>query len=192
MDPSSQKPTAAGNGSLPVPANSGGASINTPASMPIANSGSASADPLDVHKLNLSQTINSIEKTLGLLHQLNLTVSSFNVAAQLPLLKRLDPAACSSISPYGRANWLSSPRRVHEEGGVASPACPGSRKPLCKGLVQRGNTNGRMKPPDILVTGVEFLRIWLCTERKALTRLPLCRQGLHHSILYMNKKNATE
>ncbi|KAK8941045.1 Mediator of RNA polymerase II transcription subunit 10b [Platanthera zijinensis] len=89
MDPSSQKPTAAGNGSLPVPANSGGANINTPASMPIANSGSASADPLDVHKLNLSQTINSIEKTLGLLHQLNLTVSSFNVAAQLPLLKRL-------------------------------------------------------------------------------------------------------
>ncbi|KAF6153707.1 hypothetical protein GIB67_000940 [Kingdonia uniflora] len=41
-------------------------------------------------KQNLNHVINSIQKTLGLLHQLNLTVSSFNVASQLPLLERLN------------------------------------------------------------------------------------------------------
>ncbi|XP_059624911.1 mediator of RNA polymerase II transcription subunit 10b-like [Cornus florida] len=41
-------------------------------------------------KQNLNQVINSIQKTLGLLHQLYLTVSSFNVASQLPLLQRLN------------------------------------------------------------------------------------------------------
>ncbi|KAI7987164.1 Mediator of RNA polymerase II transcription subunit 10b [Camellia lanceoleosa] len=40
-------------------------------------------------KQNLNQVINSIQKTLGLIHQLYLTVSSFNVASQLPLLQRL-------------------------------------------------------------------------------------------------------
>ncbi|KAG2680681.1 hypothetical protein I3843_11G110500 [Carya illinoinensis] len=46
----------------------------------------ASDDP----KQNLNQVINSIQKTLGLLHQLYLTVSSFNAASQLPLLQRLN------------------------------------------------------------------------------------------------------
>jgi mediator of RNA polymerase II transcription subunit 10 len=43
----------------------------------------------DDPKQNLNHVINSIQKTLGLLHQLNLTVSSFNAASQLPLLQRL-------------------------------------------------------------------------------------------------------
>ncbi|XVF10312.1 hypothetical protein REPUB_Repub07fG0171900 [Reevesia pubescens] len=41
-------------------------------------------------KQNLNQVINSIQKTIGLLHQLYLTVSSFNAASQLPLLQRLN------------------------------------------------------------------------------------------------------
>uniref|UniRef100_A0A2P2JRH1 Mediator of RNA polymerase II transcription subunit 10 n=1 Tax=Rhizophora mucronata TaxID=61149 RepID=A0A2P2JRH1_RHIMU len=44
----------------------------------------------DDPKQNLNQVINSIQKTLGLLHQLYLTVSSFNTASQLPLLQRLN------------------------------------------------------------------------------------------------------
>lgn len=51
-----------------------------------ATAGAGSEDP----KQNLNQVINSIQKTLGLLHQLYLTVSSFNVASQLPLLQRLN------------------------------------------------------------------------------------------------------
>ncbi|XVE64601.1 hypothetical protein DITRI_Ditri07aG0114000 [Diplodiscus trichospermus] len=50
----------------------------------------AKATPTDDPKQNLSQVINSIQKTLGLLHQLCLTVSSFNAASQLPLLQRLN------------------------------------------------------------------------------------------------------
>ncbi|KAH7560872.1 hypothetical protein ACOSP7_016680 [Xanthoceras sorbifolium] len=45
---------------------------------------------VDDPKQNLNQVINSIQKTLGLLHQLYLTVSSFNAASQLPLLQRLN------------------------------------------------------------------------------------------------------
>lgn len=60
--------------------------------IPQTNTGSAGAvagaGPEDP-KQNLNQVINSIQKTLGLLHQLYLTVSSFNVASQLPLLQRL-------------------------------------------------------------------------------------------------------
>ncbi|CAL5082499.1 unnamed protein product [Urochloa decumbens] len=48
------------------------------------------AGPEDASKQNLSQVTSSIQKTLGLLHQLNLTVSSFNSASQLPLLQRLN------------------------------------------------------------------------------------------------------
>lgn len=44
----------------------------------------------DDAKQNLSDVTNSIDKTLGLLHQLYLTVSSFNVASQLPLLQRIN------------------------------------------------------------------------------------------------------
>lgn len=47
--------------------------------------GAASEDP----KQNLKEVINSIQKTLGLLHQLYLTVSSYNAALQLPLLQRM-------------------------------------------------------------------------------------------------------
>lgn len=49
----------------------------------------ANATAADGPKQNLSQVINSIQKTLGLLHQLYLTVSSFNAASQLLLLERL-------------------------------------------------------------------------------------------------------
>lgn len=45
---------------------------------------------LEDPKQNLDQVINSIQNTLGMLHQLYLTVSSFNVASQLPLLQRLN------------------------------------------------------------------------------------------------------
>ncbi|KAL0550572.1 hypothetical protein IC582_015094 [Cucumis melo] len=45
---------------------------------------------VDDSKQNLNQVINSIQKTLGILHQLNLTVSNFNAAYQLPLLQRLN------------------------------------------------------------------------------------------------------
>lgn len=44
---------------------------------------------VDDPKQNLNQVINSIQKTLGLLHQLNLTVSSFSAASQIPLLRRM-------------------------------------------------------------------------------------------------------
>ncbi|XP_078428085.1 mediator of RNA polymerase II transcription subunit 10b-like [Wolffia australiana] len=44
----------------------------------------------DESKQNLNQITNSIQKTLGLLHQLHLTVSSFNAVSQLPLLQRLN------------------------------------------------------------------------------------------------------
>lgn len=43
----------------------------------------------DASKQNLAQVTNSIQRTLGLLHQLNLIVSSFNSSSQLPLLQRL-------------------------------------------------------------------------------------------------------
>ncbi|ESQ34298.1 hypothetical protein EUTSA_v10008848mg [Eutrema salsugineum] len=53
----------------------------------IATVSSAAADD---SKENLNQVINSIQKTLGLLHQLHLTVSSFTPASQLHLLQRLN------------------------------------------------------------------------------------------------------
>ncbi|XP_047320764.1 mediator of RNA polymerase II transcription subunit 10b-like [Impatiens glandulifera] len=46
---------------------------------------------MDSSSQNLNHVIQSIEKTLVLIHQLNLTVSSFNnVAFQLPLLEHLN------------------------------------------------------------------------------------------------------
>ncbi|KAK9122261.1 hypothetical protein Syun_019878 [Stephania yunnanensis] len=55
------------------------------------NSNSNNSDQDESSKQqNLNNVINSIDKTLGLLHQLHLTVSSFNVASQLPLLQRLN------------------------------------------------------------------------------------------------------
>ncbi|XP_073285486.1 mediator of RNA polymerase II transcription subunit 10b-like [Primulina huaijiensis] len=58
---------------------------------PMQSSGvSAAGISSDDPKQNLTQVIDSIQKTLGILHQLYLTVSSFNVASQLPLLQRMN------------------------------------------------------------------------------------------------------
>ncbi|KAL8138899.1 hypothetical protein V2J09_004900 [Rumex salicifolius] len=58
---------------------------------PQANNEAATSTPAaDDPKQNLKDITNSTEKTLGLLHQLYLTVSSFNSASQLPLLQRLN------------------------------------------------------------------------------------------------------
>ncbi|XP_017235507.1 mediator of RNA polymerase II transcription subunit 10b-like isoform X1 [Daucus carota subsp. sativus] len=61
---------------------SGGNGVVSPTETTAATS---SQDPK-----NLDETINSIQKSLGLLHQLNLTVSSFNLASQPRLLQRLN------------------------------------------------------------------------------------------------------
>ncbi|KAL6188983.1 hypothetical protein ACLB2K_040373 [Fragaria x ananassa] len=45
---------------------------------------------VDDPKQDLNKVINSIQKTLGLIHQLYLTVSSFNAGSQLPLLQSLN------------------------------------------------------------------------------------------------------
>jgi mediator of RNA polymerase II transcription subunit 10 len=76
MEPSPPH-SAAGNGGLSV------ASLSAAAS---TESGSGSSDE---SKQNLAQVTESIQKSLGILHQLYLTVSSFNVSSQLPLLQRL-------------------------------------------------------------------------------------------------------
>lgn len=76
---SSQSPAAGGNGTL----------------ISHGNDAAASASGADDSMQNLSQISNSIEKTLGLIHQLSLTVSTFNSALQMPLLQRM---YCSSIS----------------------------------------------------------------------------------------------
>ncbi|XP_042051674.1 mediator of RNA polymerase II transcription subunit 10b-like isoform X2 [Salvia splendens] len=60
------------------------------AASPMDSSATAAATSVDDPKQNLTQVINSIQKTLALLHQLYLTVSSYNVASQLPLLQRMN------------------------------------------------------------------------------------------------------
>lgn len=55
-----------------------------------AESVTATTSSSDDPKQNLNQVINSIQKSLGIIHQLYLTVSSFNVSSQLPLLQRLN------------------------------------------------------------------------------------------------------
>ncbi|KAG7548855.1 Mediator complex subunit Med10 [Arabidopsis suecica] len=52
--------------------------------------GSNEIATVDDSKENLNQVINSNQKTLVLLHQLKLTVSSFTPASQLDLLQRLN------------------------------------------------------------------------------------------------------
>ncbi|XP_042450997.1 mediator of RNA polymerase II transcription subunit 10b-like isoform X3 [Zingiber officinale] len=80
MDPSPHKSsTAAGDGVVSVPAST------DPIPAPNSNSGT-----VDDQKESLSQIIDSVDRTLGLLHKLYLTVSSFSVASQLPLLQRLN------------------------------------------------------------------------------------------------------
>lgn len=79
MDPSvspmSQNSVVGGNGG-------GGNGMMT-------SSTTSDSNMADDPKQNLNQVINSIQKTLGLIHQLSLTVSSFNISSQLPLLQRL-------------------------------------------------------------------------------------------------------
>ncbi|XP_062144229.1 mediator of RNA polymerase II transcription subunit 10b-like [Alnus glutinosa] len=58
--------------------------------MIISQANDTATTDVDDPKQNLNQVINSIQKNLGLLHQLYLTVSSFNAASQLPLLQRLN------------------------------------------------------------------------------------------------------
>lgn len=82
------EPTDSSINSAAAAAASGGGNgvINPQTNDASATTAAASDDP----KQNLNQVINSIHKTLGLIHQLYLTVSSFNVASQLPLLQRLN------------------------------------------------------------------------------------------------------
>ncbi|GAB2209938.1 hypothetical protein Droror1_Dr00027166 [Drosera rotundifolia] len=87
MDPSQPPSTAAGiSSAINGMANTQGSSEATS-----ATSTPATATPAtDEAKQNLNDVINSTEKTLGILHQLSLTVSHFNVASQLPLIQRLN------------------------------------------------------------------------------------------------------
>ncbi|KAD2152074.1 hypothetical protein R6Q59_003982 [Mikania micrantha] len=57
---------------------------------PAGSTGTSTTSSSDDPKQNLNQVINSIQKTLGTIHQLYLTVSSFNVSSQLSLLQRLN------------------------------------------------------------------------------------------------------
>ncbi|XP_047176153.1 mediator of RNA polymerase II transcription subunit 10b [Vigna umbellata] len=54
------------------------------------NDMTASAAGADDSMQKLNQVSNSIQKTLGLIHQLSLTVSTFNAAFQMPLLQRIN------------------------------------------------------------------------------------------------------
>ncbi|PNX58886.1 mediator of RNA polymerase II transcription subunit 10b-like protein [Trifolium pratense] len=71
---SSQSPAAGGNGTL----------------ISQTNETTASAAGADDPMQKLNQVSNSIQKTLGLIHQLYLTVSTFNAAFQMPLLQRIN------------------------------------------------------------------------------------------------------
>jgi len=66
--------------------------------MIISQANDTATTDVDDPKQNLNQVINSIQKNLGLLHQLYLTVSSFNAASQLPLLQRLYLSAILSVA----------------------------------------------------------------------------------------------
>ncbi|KAK7318941.1 hypothetical protein RJT34_03650 [Clitoria ternatea] len=71
---STQSAAAGGNGTLISP----------------TNDMVASAAGADDSMQKLNQVSNSIQKTLGLIHQLYLTVSTFNAAFQMPLLERIN------------------------------------------------------------------------------------------------------
>lgn len=62
----------------------------SPADLAANAAASTAGSPAEESKQNLNQVINSIDKTLGILHQLYLTVSSYNVSSQLPLLQRMN------------------------------------------------------------------------------------------------------
>ncbi|KAL1323297.1 hypothetical protein HN51_033639 [Arachis hypogaea] len=55
-----------------------------------SNDTAASAIGADDSMQKLSQVSDSIQKTLGLIHQLYLTVSTYNAAFQMPLLQRIN------------------------------------------------------------------------------------------------------
>ena len=74
--------------------------------MIISQGNDTAATAVDDPKQNLNQVINSIQKTLGLLHQLYLTVSSFNAASQLPLLQRLYLSAILCVAIYSFICYL--------------------------------------------------------------------------------------
>ncbi|KAF3648831.1 Mediator of RNA polymerase II transcription subunit 10a [Capsicum annuum] len=57
---------------------------------PVDSAANATGSPAEESKQNLNQVINSIDKTLGILHQLYLTVSAYNVSSQFPLLQRMN------------------------------------------------------------------------------------------------------
>lgn len=61
---------------------------------------------VDDPKKNLNQVTNSIQKVLGLLHQLYLTVSSFNASSQLPLLQCLYRSTSLFITIYSFVRYL--------------------------------------------------------------------------------------
>ncbi|XP_073052112.1 mediator of RNA polymerase II transcription subunit 10b-like isoform X2 [Primulina eburnea] len=95
MDSSSQTTASAAAEAGGVSPGGNGAMIHqlddlSPMQSSAATGVSAAGIHADDPKQNLNQVINSIQKTLGILHQLYLTVSSFNVAAQLPLLQRMN------------------------------------------------------------------------------------------------------
>ncbi|OIW19199.1 hypothetical protein TanjilG_00558 [Lupinus angustifolius] len=73
MDPS-RNAAVGGNGTL----------------VPQTNDSATSAAGADDSMQKLNQVSNSIQKTLGLIHQLYLTVSTFNAAFQMPLLQRIN------------------------------------------------------------------------------------------------------
>ncbi|XP_016515997.1 mediator of RNA polymerase II transcription subunit 10b-like isoform X3 [Nicotiana tabacum] len=81
---SSQNNSVGGNGIINPKSNDASPADSTAAAASTAGS------PAEESKQNLNQVINSIDKTLGILHQLYLTVSSYNVSSQLPLLQRLN------------------------------------------------------------------------------------------------------
>ncbi|KAF7801356.1 mediator of RNA polymerase II transcription subunit 10b-like [Senna tora] len=77
---SSQNAAASGNGGT------GGNGILIPPSNDTSSPASAADDSMQ----KLNQVISSIQKTLGLIHQLYLTVSTYNTAFQMPLLQRIN------------------------------------------------------------------------------------------------------
>ena len=86
---SSQNATASGNGG------SGGNGILIP-----QNDSTSPASSADDSMQKLNQVINSIQKTLGLIHQLYLTVSTYNTAFQMPLLQRMYLSPILSYDAY--------------------------------------------------------------------------------------------
>lgn len=91
MDPSQANatlPSAAGGGNGILPSQSTDPSPADPSAT------TAAGTPIDDSKQNLSQVINSIQKTLGILHQLYLSVSSYNLSSQLALLQRMNFLVC--------------------------------------------------------------------------------------------------